>query len=433
MSHSMTSKMTVHFDVTSLDALVDEPVTTRLSGLPPGQKVSLWAHARDSQGKEWASSASFLADGNGEIDLATQQPVAGSYHTVDPMGLFWSMKPLDQKPPALFLTREPKSVEINLIVEIDGTAIAAARLKRLFAGEDVVSVPVREQGLVGVFSYPASSGPSPAIIVLSGSDGQICKNQAALFASHGFAALALAYFGAEGLPKNLVHIPLEYFETALHWLQTQSAVDGDKIGVIGLSRGGELALLLGATFPAIKAVVAGSPSGLVQAGIDGNNYSRSAWTHHDRPLQQVVVKFTPLLSLKLVWQSIRAHSFPMRDMFLTTLKDRKHLEEAAIPVENTQGPILLISGDYDQMWPSTLFSTLVMQRLAEHHHPYRDQHLHYPGAGHFVCFPYGYPFLPPFVKRVQGLAVGGTVEDTAASVTDSWPKILAFFKQSLTR
>ncbi len=59
-----------------------------------------------------------------------------------------------------------------------------------------------------------------------------------------------------------------------------------------------------------------------------------------------------------------------------------------------------------------------MQRLAEHHHPYPDQHLHYPGAGHFASFPYGFPSLPPFVKRIQGMAVGGTVEATAASVAD---------------
>ncbi|MDQ2904471.1 MAG: acyl-CoA thioesterase/BAAT N-terminal domain-containing protein [Chloroflexota bacterium] len=432
MSHNtIAGKIAVQLDVTPLDALVDEPVTIRVTGLIPGQRVTLRALARDSYDKRWASRAAFVAESSGEIDLATQPPLAGSYHKVDPMGLFWSMQPVDQKPPLPFMTQGLTAVEIDLIVEIEGTAVAVTRLKRRFSSADVVSVPVREQGLVRVFSHPARPGPSPAVIILSGSDGQIRENQARLLASHGFAALTLAYFGAEGLPKNLVHIPLEYFETAIHWLQTQSAVDGDKIGVIGLSRGGELVLLLGATFPAIKAVVACSPSGLVQAGLDGNSNARSAWTHHGKPLQQAVIRLTPLLALKLIWQIFRARAFPLRTMFLTTLKDREHLAEATIPVENIQGPILLISGDDDQMWPSTPFSALVMQRLAEHHHPYPDQHLHYQGAGHFVSFPYGYPFLPPFVKRAQRFAVGGTVEDTAASVADSWPRILAFFKQHL--
>ncbi len=431
MSHDTPTKTHIRLDVTPLEALVDEQVAIRLSGLLPGQAATLWMRTRDAKDDMWVSSASFVADDHGEIDLATQQPVAGSYHKVDPMGLFWSMQPVDRKQPTFFMTGEAKPLEIELVAEVEGAAVAAKRLKRLFAAEGVVRVSVRERGLVGVLYHPTSPNPLPAIIILSGSDGRIRESQAALLASHGFAALTLAYFNAEGLPKNLVHIPLEYFETAIHWLQEQSVVDGDKIGVIGLSRGGELALLLGATFPAVKAVVACSPSGLVQAGVDGNNYSRSAWTYHGKPLQQAVVRFTPLLWLKLMWQSMRARAFPMRDMFLTTLQDHKHLDEATIAVENAQGPILLISGDDDQMWPATLFSQLVMKRLAEHHHPYPDQHLSYKGAGHFVSFPYSYPFLPPPVKRVYGVAVGGTVEDTAASSSNSWSRMLAFLAQNL--
>lgn len=431
MSNNDTIQAIVQLHVEPLRALVDEPISIRLSGLQPGKKVTLRAHSRDYGEYEWASFATFAADDHGAIDVATQQPVAGSYHTIDAAGLFWSMRPVGGKSLPFFVTAEQKPVVIDLIAEVDGEAISGARLERRFAAAGVVSEAVQEQGLVGVFCHPGASGPYLAIIVLSGSDGNICENQAALLASHGYAALALRYFGAEGLPERLVHIPLEYFETGIQWLQKQNVVNGDKIGVIGLSRGGELALLLGAIFPAIKAVVACSPSGLVQAGIDGNNYKRSAWTHHGKPLQQAVVHWNPLLSFKLMWQAFRQRAFPMRDMFLTTLKDSKHLAEATIPVENTRGPILLISGDDDQMWPSTLFSELIMQRLAEQHHPYPDQHLHYPGAGHFVSFPYGYPYLPPFVKRVRGLAIGGTSEATAHSVADSWPKILAFLGSSL--
>ncbi len=41
------------------------------------------------------------------------------------------------------------------------------------------------------------------------------EHAAALLASHGYAALALAYFGVEDVPKDLINIPLEYFGTAL--------------------------------------------------------------------------------------------------------------------------------------------------------------------------------------------------------------------------
>lgn len=426
----------LQLEVTPQQALVDEPLSITLSGLSSGQTVTLWVRTKDASDREWASSASFVADNRGVVDVTKQQPVSGSYHTIDPMGLFWSMLPVGIKQPIPFVSKAQQPVMIDLIAEIDGKVIAATRLERRFATENIIREPLREQGLVGTCYYPNDGERHPAIIILSGSDGQIRENQAALLASHGYVALTLVYFGGaglEGLPQNLVRIPLEYFETAIHWLQAQSFVNAEKIGVIGLSRGGELVLLLGSMFPEIKAVVAGSSSGLVQAGIDGRDYSKSAWTYKGKPLQQVVVKFTIFLSLKLMWQSFKQHSFPMRDMFMTTLKDSKHLEEATIRVENINGPVLLISGDDDQMWPSTPFSELVMKRLQEHHHPYPDQHLHYPGAGHFVCFPYGFPGLPPFVKRIQGMAVGGSVEATAVSVSDSWPKILAFFERSLER
>jgi UDP:flavonoid glycosyltransferase YjiC (YdhE family) len=99
---------------------------------------------------------------------------------------------------------------------------------------------------------------------------------ASLLASRGYAGLALAYFsgfsGIEDCPKDLIEIPLEYFASAIHWLQERETIDGGKIAVIGLSRGGELALLLGATFPTIKAVVGGAPSAYVQSGLRKMRY-----------------------------------------------------------------------------------------------------------------------------------------------------------------
>ena len=148
MSPDSANKMSIHLYVTPLNALVDEPITIRLSGLSSGQTATLWAHTRDSVDNKWASSASFVADSNGQIDVATQQPVAGSYHHVDPMGLFWSMMPVHQKSPIPFLTQGSTFIEIDLIVEIDGMAIAATRVKRRFIVEDVLSVAVREQALV---------------------------------------------------------------------------------------------------------------------------------------------------------------------------------------------------------------------------------------------------------------------------------------------
>src|SRR4029450_14052521 len=82
----------------------------------------------------------------------------------------------------------------------------------------------------------------------------------AILARNGFAALALAYFGMEGLPKELDQIPLEYFQSALAYIRSHRSLDSDQIGIAGNSKGAELALLLASEDPAIRCVLAFSPS-----------------------------------------------------------------------------------------------------------------------------------------------------------------------------
>ena len=69
---------------------------------------------------------------------------------------------------------------------------------------------VEVEGLVGTLFCPNTSGPHPAVITLGGMGGGLREGGAEALASEGFAALALAYFGLEGLPRELVEIPLEY-------------------------------------------------------------------------------------------------------------------------------------------------------------------------------------------------------------------------------
>ena len=127
---------------------------------------------------------------------------------------------------------------------------------------------VMDDGLVATLHLPRESGRRPAVIVLSGSDGGIAT--AHMFgeplAAAGFVTLSLAYFAMDGLPRNFSQIPLEYFGRAIDWLRAHPAVDAERIGVFGMSRGGETALLVGATFPSITAVVASVPSHVVWQG-----------------------------------------------------------------------------------------------------------------------------------------------------------------------
>jgi dienelactone hydrolase len=275
-------------------------------------------------------------------------------------------------------------------------------------------------------------------MLLNGSDGGMHEQSAALLASRGYAALALAYFGVENCPTYLVNIPLEYFEHALTWLQAQESIDSNCLGVIGFSRGGELALLLGATFPALKAVVAGAPSGLVHSGMKNSRaVAESAWSYQGKAVPYISVKYSPEAMTSFFLNGKQLKPLRLLGSFLPELeeaaKGSEMAERATIPVEKINGPLLLISGQDDQLWPSAQYCELIIKRLRQHNYPYLYSHLSYQEAGHFVCFPYGLPSLPPWIERSRNLHIhfGGTPKANAHATSDSWGKILQFLEKYL--
>jgi dienelactone hydrolase len=306
-------------------------------------------------------------------------------------------------------------------------------LRRRFVQEGVRLTPAHENGLVASFYEPPQPGPHPALMILGGSGGGIPESAAQLLASHGYAALAVGYFGMEGLPATLSLIQLEYFGRALEWLQAQRAVDGTKIGVLGGSRGGELALLLGATYPQITAAVAYAPSHVVWPGCcDTRSYAASAWSHNGEPLPFVPGTSDPTRLAKYAGGSPPL----LLHRFLASLEDIVAVTRAAIPVERINGGVLLISGRDDQLWPSSQMADLVVARLQRHSftHPYL--HLSYEQAGHAVGTPYRPTTgLTRSVHPITKIAypMGGTPAGYARAQADSWPQVLGFLETHLKR
>lgn len=419
------------FDITPSSALFDQPVHVRLIGLTPRQRVTL--HARRG---DWQAQAVFEASADGVVDAATQAPVAGDYEGIDPMGLFWSMRSTDMTAGFSRMwggdSLAPSAVEFR--AEADGETIAEGQHQREFLAPGVRRTVVQDDGLRGVLFEPAGDPPYPAVVMVSGSGGGLNEFRAALLAAHGYAALALAYFNYEGLPSGLVEIPLEYFYTAIRWLQTRDGIDPERIAFTGGSRGGELSLLLGATFSEIRAVVAYVPSGYVWGGIDRSGADgKPAWTYGGEPVTYVPTYNDPAIMAQNEERARTGTPIPLTPNFLASLKACPDPAAMTIPVEKTNGAILLISGDDDQMWPSATFSELVMSRLKERHFPHPYEHLRYPGAGHLILMPYvpttvtasGHPL------RQALFAYGGNPRDGAFANVDSWQKTLRFLDANL--
>jgi dienelactone hydrolase len=386
--------------------LVDESAVIQVEGLNPNERVAIHAELQDGANETWSAEAEFLADGNGAIDTGKQAPVRGSYNEVSAMGLVWSMKP-NAKHAASYLGQHelaPQLIEFQLVR--NGQTIADAELEQLSVGDNVRRVHLTGQ-LHGMLFLPSGEGNHPGVLVLGGSEGGLLPRKAAWLASHGYAALALAYFRYEGLPPLLEGIPLEYFGGALAWMKQQPQIDGDHLAVIGTSRGGELALQLGSMFPDVKAVVAYVPANVRFQACCGNTSVPYAWTWRGQPLTFV---------------SRRS-------------RDTRLYMEAAIAVEHTHGPILLIAGADDGVWDSSEMTEAVEQRLKQAHFPYACERLRYAHAGHRAGRPEIVPTWHGLIRNpTSGTEenLGGSPQGDAESSLDAIPKVLEFLRKSLS-
>ena len=379
--------------------LLDEPVQIFLLNFSPDQQIALQATWRISPDQVFRAMATFKSDNHGNVDLSKQQPLTGTYQAIDPMGLFWSMRLIDEADETFSGSENPLSpITIDLTARVNETIVATAKLTKLLVSPHVTWHAVDENGLAGTLFLPSSNDPAPGLLCIGGSDGRVPLQQAAMFASHGYVAFALACFGIGSLPNELVAVPLEYFEDATKWLQNHNAVAKNPIGAVGYSRGGELALLLGATIPQIRTVISYVGSGYTHGGIESASaVDKAAWTYQGKPLP-VYNKDVP--------------------------------EEAIIQVEHINGPVLLISGQDDQVWSSSELSEAALKRLQVYEHPFYDQHLSYEGAGHTIGIPYLPTTMTEFVfpGSDQRFSFGGNPADIAFANVNSWHHVLGLLK-----
>jgi dienelactone hydrolase len=424
------------FNISPLKALSGEPVHIRVTGLDPDTKVKLVTKRTDNAGVKWESHAIFITDIGGSVDLNAQAPVSGTYSGIDPSGLFWSMRPVsDMKPQGAFPNvLEPQ--RITIYAEVGGKHILSGTMERLLISPDVKRQPVNEAGVKGTLFIPPHDEKYSAIIVLGGSEGGIYEPSAAIYASQGYVTLALAYFGLEGLPTSLVNIPLETIERGIRWLDACPQVNKDAIGIWGVSKGAELALLAASKFPKIKAVVAKSPSSVVFEGISedmGRNH-KSSWSYKGESLPFVPTMFNMRLSATFFWAKLARRPWQTRPMYEYALRNKKAVERATIEVENINGPVLLTSGGQDGVWPAGKMAAMIMERLKAKGHPFPDVHLHYEDAGHQIVAPYS-PTTVNWLTLPGGFieGLGGSPKGNAAAAMDSWHKINEFFSTHLKK
>jgi dienelactone hydrolase len=438
-------------EISPATAFIDDELSIRILGLKARETVTIRASTEDDEKRVWSSHATFAANSSGSVDVSSQETLSGTYRGVSPMGLFWSMnlEGEEETGRATFVKKNATTNKVTLEVRSAERVIAATYCERSYLAPGTQTRDLQLPGepvtnsthTVGRLSLPpgAKAGDRlPVVIVLSGSGGGFDLDKAALIARHGFATFALAYFGTPPLPTWLHHIPLEYFEGAFGWLCAQPEVDPKRLGMLAVSRGAELALLLGSRFPQIRAVVAYAPSSVVWAAGGRDKETGElppSWTHGGEAIPFVPLPLRQFIFRSAIPVALLKRPVMFRDLFSAGLRNSKAVAAAAIPVEQIHGPIMLISSGDDHLWPAKEMSDAIVARLEKYAFAHRVEHLHYSNAGHMLRYPY----LPTTARdsrnphlRNARYSFGGTAPADAEAQADSWRHAIAFLKSNLT-
>jgi dienelactone hydrolase len=209
--------------------------------------------------------------------------------------------------------------------------------------------------------YPAKSNKQLLVVGLGGGEGGNAwtsdrwKKTRDRFIENGYSFLAIGYFGAKGTAEELDRISLEAVHQAIVDAANDPSVDAKKIAVIGGSKGAELALLLASYYPDINCVIGLAPSHCAFPALT-LSAATSSWAYNGKEVPYVPMPWAAVPS---------AIKGDLRSAFEIMLEDSSAVENALIPVEKIQGPVLLISAKRDEWWPSAEMSDQIIARLKQ--------------------------------------------------------------------
>lgn len=293
--------------------------------------------------------------------------------------------------------------------------------------EGIRGKEITERGIQAKYFSQEAFKQKPAIIIIGG--GQGGDYWAQEFVKQGYVGLSLPYYRRPGLPPLLEEIPLEYFEKAIKWLGEQAEVDPDKIILMGASRNAELALVIGSKFPdLVSGVIAFAPSSISwpNAVLPFNSdVLKASWTYKGQ-----AIPYLPMNKIKGT-DSPKIESLPY---WMAALEKVAEYPASIIPVEKIGGPILLLSGKEDKIWPSAMMSDMIEERLLALAFPHDIENVQFEDAGHLISrnlatISAGRTGQMMIEGKAYEFEYGGTIEGDKSAIITSWEKILAFLKK----
>lgn len=389
----------------------------KVEGLEPLESYSIKSKKVDALGRYWVSESVFKSNEAGVIDLRHNIPENGSYQNADIYGSLWSMS-MPNPPGKDWKAPSPNDFEdLQFFVVKETDTLTEIKVKQWITPESVSKEEIHGSLEANIFFPKEIEGKKPGVLIIGGSGGGLswASRMGALLADQGFVCMALAYFNAGDLPQHLAQLPLEYVNNAIDYLYHLDKVDSLKIGILGYSKGAELGLLMASRNSSIRAIAAIAPGSAVFQGFKPPKYPvRSSWSFEDQDLD-----FVPNAYDKKFFET-----FDGMYLWYRTLAQPDKMESASIPVEKINGPILLLSGIKDQIWPSTYMGEQIVARLHMSEFPYSFDHQAFPDAGHGIAEPPGYPTIQLSER------LGGTPEGNHQARKKVWKELKLFFEEA---
>ena len=237
------------------------------------------------------------------------------------------------------------------------------------------------------YPVPDKSGRGLIIMLGDSSEDRMAKSGAKWLNEQGVMSPDKKDYGHH-------NYPLERFGKAITFMKAQGC---EKLGVVGASTTGMLALLAASYFPELSLTIAISPPDFVMEGFyrdgkdgaterPGDNESSVSWKNRPLPYLPYAYRHPEY------WQKIQEESkaggdkIASRKLFDESEKRHPIREDERIKVENIHGKIIFVGAEDDVLWDTCKYIRRMEERLKRLPHDSTVECWLYEHGTHFA-FP----------------------------------------------
>lgn len=253
---------------------------------------------------------------------------------------------------------------------------------------------VAKDGFHGAwFPNPTTPDSAKGVILMLGdsADDHMARCGAKWLHKRGCHAM-----GMSPAKKDYGHhdYPLERFEKAIAYMRSKGC---EKIGVVGASTTGMLALVAASYFPEITLTAAVSPSDFVMEGFyrdgkdgaterPGDSESSVSWQGEPLPYLPYAYRHPEYWQRLVEEAKHRGDKVAARDMFDESERRHPIREEEKIKVERIKGTVVCIGAEDDALWDTCRYIRRMEERLSTLPHDCHFEAWLYEHGTHFA-FP----------------------------------------------